>query len=220
MDSVIKEMKCYFDKGTGRYEDYHRKDLQVIYFYDEIEKSLLRCKKCFRLLDLGCGTGYELERVFNTFQDIFVTCVDASPEILGKMMEKFSDFKNMIQPICSSYLSIDFGIELYDCVLSTCSLHYFSYLQKQELYHRVRNSLKPDGTFINGDYLIKKIQKERLYPEDKIYQKWENGLLEEPYNYDTPLTIRTEIMLLNKAGFSNVKIFRQWKNRAIIIAKK
>ena len=40
------------------------------------------------LLDLGCGTGLELDRIFERFPDLAVTGVDLSPDMLGRLARK------------------------------------------------------------------------------------------------------------------------------------
>ena len=40
------------------------------------------------------------------------------------------------------------------------------------------------------------------------------------YHYDTPCTVSNQIEMLIAAGFSSAEVVRQWKNSAIIIARK
>jgi len=39
-------------------------------------------------------------------------------------------------------------------------------------------------------------------------------------HYDIPLTIETQVRLLNEAGFSDVKIAKRWDNTGIFVARR
>lgn len=71
---------------------------------------------CENLLDLGCGTGLELEYIFKMFPDIHVVGVDCTQAMLDKLNEKFH--RKNVNIVCSDYFKVDFGIEKFDCVIS------------------------------------------------------------------------------------------------------
>ncbi|MDE6133469.1 MAG: class I SAM-dependent methyltransferase, partial [Oscillospiraceae bacterium] len=74
------------------------------------------------LLDLGCGTGLELEGIFKRFPDISVTGIDLSKAMLEKLSEKYSD-KN-ITLINGDYFRADLGRERFDTAISFQTMHH------------------------------------------------------------------------------------------------
>ena len=59
-----------------------------------------------RILDLGCGTGLELDAIFRRFPQMRVTGVDLSPAMLERLREKHGG--RALELICGSYFTVDF----------------------------------------------------------------------------------------------------------------
>ena len=68
------------------------------------------------LLDLGCGTGLELEFYFPLNPAAKITGIDLSKGMLNAMREKFP-YKN-ISLICGSYFDVPFGENAFDACLN------------------------------------------------------------------------------------------------------
>ena len=80
---------------------------------------------CKSLLDLGCGTGLELDEIFKVLPDIKVTGIDLTQEMLNKLKQKHPD--KSIHLICGSYFDVPLGISKYECAISFQTLHHFSH---------------------------------------------------------------------------------------------
>lgn len=104
------------------------------------------------LLDLGCGTGLELEEIFNRYPRLTVTGIDLTQAMLDKLQEKYAD--KALTLICKSYFDTDFGTEVFDAVISVQTLHHFTHAAKERLYAKIRNALKPGGAYIECDYMV------------------------------------------------------------------
>ncbi|MBR5306307.1 MAG: methyltransferase domain-containing protein, partial [Oscillospiraceae bacterium] len=65
------------------------------------------------LLDLGCGTGLELDEIFKLFPAVKVTGVDMTQPMLDELKRKHPD-KNL-NLICGDYFKVDFGKDRFDC---------------------------------------------------------------------------------------------------------
>ena len=105
-----------------------------------------------KLLDLGCGTGLELDEIFKRFPDVEVVGIDLTREMLDKLRLKHPK-KNM-QLICSDYFKTEFGTNKFDCAVSFETMHHFTPETKIELYRRIYNAVKPGGCYIECDYMV------------------------------------------------------------------
>jgi len=152
-----------------------------------------------RILDLGVGTGLELEAVYARFPDIQVTGIDMAEDMLQKLLERFPG--KDIEVIRGSYLGYDFGAARYDAVITVMSLHHLAPEQKAALFRRVLESLAPGGVFLNCDY----------YAKSRGYELRRRGLLwltRKPpgsVHFDIPLTARHELDIMRSSGFSCAK---------------
>lgn len=102
------------------------------------------------VVDLGCGTGLELEEYFKVNPDACVTGIDLSEAMLNVLAEKFSD--RNIKLINVSYFDFPFEPESFDAAVSVESLHHFTAHRKLALYKRLYAALRPGGYFILTDY--------------------------------------------------------------------
>lgn len=171
------------------------------------------------LLDLGCGTGLELEGIFKRFPEISVTGIDLAKAMLERLSEKYSEKK--ITVINGDYFSTDLGRERFDTAISFQTMHHFSHEMKIGLYEKIRNSLKSGGVYIECDYMVETQEEENhWYAENARIRKEMNIPENEFYHYDTPCTIENQIKMFLTAGFASAeKVFRI-ENTTIIIAKK
>lgn len=170
------------------------------------------------LLDLGCGTGIELERLFKKYPDLSVTGVDLSQEMLHVLKQKYAD-KNL-NLICASYFDADLGQNTYEGILSTYSLHHFSEKMKAALYKKIYEALTDGGIYVEGDYTVKTMEQQNFYLSENERLKKENVIKDGFYHYDMPFTVQTQIKLLKAAGFTKTEVVKEWENTSIIAAKK
>lgn len=77
------------------------------------------------ILDLGCGTGLELDEIFKLNPDVEVTGIDLTAEMLDCLKKKHPDKK--LNLINGSYFDMDFGKDVYDAAISFQSLHHFTH---------------------------------------------------------------------------------------------
>jgi len=171
------------------------------------------------LLDLGCGTGLELDEIFKTHPDIKVVGVDLTKAMLDVLKQKHPH--KDITLINASYFDYDFGIEQFDAIISFETMHHFPHEQKIRLYSRAYSALKPDGKYIECDYMVIEQQEEDCYcKENDRIRKAENIPDDEFYHYDTPCTIDNQLKMLQKAKFNEVEMVWRKANTTIIVADK
>ncbi|HEX2952412.1 MAG TPA: class I SAM-dependent methyltransferase [Bacillota bacterium] len=171
------------------------------------------------LLDLGCGTGLELDEIFKTHPNIKVTGVDLTQAMLDVLKKKHPD-KDMTL-INASYFDYDFGVERFDAVISFQTMHHFSHEQKIQLYARIYSALKPGGQYIECDYMVTEQKEEDFFfSENKRIRKEQDIPDNEFYHYDTPCTVDNQLKMLQIAGFEQVGMVWRMENTTIVVAEK
>ena len=214
----IEQMSDFFTARVDGYDEH---------MINEVEECKDGCVKMAELLpkdateilDLGCGTGLELDEIFKTKSSINVTGIDLTQAMLDKLKQKHPD-KNLTL-INASYFDYDFGTCKYDAAISFQTMHHFSHEDKLKLYSKIFASLKTNGQYIECDYMVESQQEEDLYYSENKRMREEQGIpAGEFYHYDTPCTIDNQIKMLSKAGFKTVKISWRVENTTIIVVKK
>lgn len=164
------------------------------------------------ILDLGCGTGLELDEIFKIYPNIKVIGVDLTKAMLDRLKQKHPD--KDLTLINASYFNYNFGIEKFDAIISFQTMHHFPHDKKIELYSRVYSALKPGGRYIECDYmLIEQKDEDFLFKENERIRKEQNISDDEFYHFDTPCTISNQIEMLRKARFEKVEMGGEWKTR-------
>lgn len=206
---MLEKMDDFFEKRLSIYDEHMLTEIEGAREFYKFTASLLPKQSKVAVLDLGCGTGLELEQYFALNPDAFVTGIDLTKGMLDALKAKFPE-KNL-KLICGSYFDIDFGVGIFDSAVSVESLHHFTKERKLSLYKKLLNSLKADGYFVLTDYFAESEELEREYFETLEKLKKEQGINDnEFYHYDTPLTVENEIMVLKNAGFKSVEILKNW----------
>jgi SAM-dependent methyltransferase len=171
------------------------------------------------LLDLGCGTGLELDEIYKTHPNIKVTGVDLTKAMLDVLKQKHPN--KDLTLINESYFDYDFGFERFDVIISFQTMHHFTHDKKIQLYSRVYTALKPGGKYIECDYMvIEQKDEDFLFKENERIRKEQNIPDGEFYHFDTPCTIDNQLKMLRTAQFEKVEMVWRIENTTIIVADK
>lgn len=215
---MLEKMNEFFNKRIDGYEEHQLnviKGAQEFYTYTA---TCLPMRDGAKVLDLGCGTGLELDFYFSRNPTAKITGIDIAEDMLKVLKDKFSDKELNI--ICGSYFDIPFGKEYYDAIVSVESLHHFTQEQKYLLYKKAYQALQHGGYLILTDYFAQTDEQEYFYRQELLRLKSEQGIYDEFYHYDTPLTKTHELQALTEAGFFSIKILAEWGATATIKAIK
>ena len=205
----IEEMSAFFEARLDLYDQHMLGDVANARELYAFTAQALPIKEGCRLLDLGCGTGLELEFYFPLCPTAQVTGIDLSRGMLSRLGEKFPE--KDLTLLQGSYFDVPFGENGFDAAVSVESLHHFTKEEKIPLYAKVRAALKEGGYFLLTDYFSLSEEEERRRRETLLALKKAQGLGDEQfYHYDTPLTVGHEAEALEGAGFSRVEIVNQW----------
>lgn len=218
MSDKLERMDAFFDSRLDIYDEHQLTAIDSARAFYPFTAGLLPQAPGARLLDLGCGTGLELEYYFKLNPAARVTGIDLAPGMLQTLGEKFP--ARDLEFICGSYFDVPFGERRFDAAVSVESLHHFTQDEKTPLYAKLRRALRPGGHFILTDYFAATDAEERRRREELIRLRREQGLADDLfYHYDTPLTVEHETEALRAAGFTDVEVLGTWAATATLRAR-
>ena len=206
---MLEKMADFFENRLDGYDEHMMTNIEAAdEFYPFTAKQLPTAENC-HVLDLGCGTGLELQEYYPLNPSAKVTGVDLSQGMLSALKKKFAD--KDITLICDSYFDVPFGVSLFDCAVSVESLHHFTKEEKVPLYAKLHRALKDGGYFVLTDYFSLSDEEEQMHQQNFLSLKEEQKIADnEFYHYDTPLTVKHETEALLEAGFSSVEVLKNW----------
>lgn len=216
---MLEKMDAFFEKRLDGYDEHMRTNVDDEgQFYAFTAAQLPKCAGA-KILDLGCGTGLELEEYFPLNPTAQITGIDLCRPMLDALEKKFPGKK--LRLICASYFDEPFGSACFDGAVSVESLHHFTKAQKIPLYKKLQESLKEGASFILTDYFADIQEREDYFQRELIRLKKEQGIEDDAfYHYDTPLTVENETDALLQAGFEKVEVLNRWENTYTLKATK
>ena len=206
---MLEKMSDFFEARLDGYDEHMMTNIESANeFYPFTAKQLPTAKNC-HVLDLGCGTGLELQEYYTQNPLAKVTGIDLSQGMLAELKRKFVG--KDITLILGSYFDAPFGENIFDAAVSVESLHHFTKKEKIALYSKLHTALKDKGYFILTDYFSLSDEEEQMHRWNLSELKAEQGICDdELYHYDTPLTVKHETEALLEAGFSTVEVLNHW----------
>jgi tRNA (cmo5U34)-methyltransferase len=208
-----EEMAAFFDARAEGYDDYFRDEIlpgeMFAGFYGAMSAPIGETDAPLRILDLGIGTGLELEALFQRVPNARVTGVDLSRTMLEWLNSKYSAHSRQITLVTDSFLTMSLGSRVYDHVLSGNSMHHVLRDTKRELYKKIHAALKPGGKYVEGDSVIP------IEMEGEFIAEYHRDAATVPpapdgtYHLDVPFSLETQKALLLEAGFRDFGLIWQ-----------
>lgn len=215
----LEKMGAFFDGRLDGYEEHMLTGIESAREFYPFTALCLPQIPGARILDLGCGTGLELDEYFLLNPTARVTGIDLAIGMLGVLRSKCPD--KDLNLICGSYFDVPFGSGVFDGAVSVESLHHFTKEEKIALYTKLFDALKDGGCFILTDYFSLSEEEERYHRNELLRLKAEQGLNDQEfYHYDTPLTVEHELEALQAAGFAAVEVLKNWGATYTLRARK
>lgn len=206
---MLEKMSDFFEKRIDGCDEHMLTNIEAAdVFYPFTAKQLPNTENC-HIIDLGCGTGLELQEYFALNPSAKVTGIDLSQGMLAELKRKFVG--KDITLILGSYFDVPLGENVFDAAVSVESLHHFTKEEKIVLYSKLHTALKDKGYFILTDYFSLSEDEEQTHRQNLTALKAEQGITDnEFYHYDTPLTVDHENEALLASGFSSVEVLNNW----------
>lgn len=216
---MLERMNEFFNKRLDGYDEHMMTNIESSDVFYPFTADCLPKTAGAKIIDLGCGTGLELEHYFILNPSARVTGIDLTESMLNALKNKFPE--KDLTLICGSYFDVPFDENTFDAAVSVESLHHFTKEEKIPLYTKLCKALKDGGYFILTDYFALTDEDEQAFRNELLRLKKEQGIDDnEFYHYDTPLTVEHETEALLQAGFSSVEVLNNWGATFIIKANK
>lgn len=216
---MLEKMNEFFNKRLDGYDEHMMTTIESSDVFYPFTADCLPKTAGAKILDLGCGTGLELEQYFRLNPSAKITGIDLTQSMLNALKNKFPE--KDLTLICGSYFDVPFDENTFDAAVSVESLHHFTKEEKIPLYTKLCKSLKDGGYFILTDYFALTDEDEKAFRKELLRLKKEQGIDDnEFYHYDTPLTVEHETEALLEAGFSSVEVLNNWGATFTIKANK
>ena len=210
-------MAEFFDRRVDGYEEHVREILPGFDgFYSSVAGQIPATGEPLSILDLGCGTGLELDFIFARVPNARVTAVDLSSEMLARLKARLERawYGPRVEIAQGSYLTMPFRAGGFDCVVSVQTMHHFTPDVKLGLYTRIAHALKAGGMYIEGDYVVPPDEERSLLARyaETVKSLRANGtigvdeLVDGKYHIDIPLSVQSQVAILREAGFADVEV--------------
>lgn len=221
-DNQIEEMADFFNLRAGGYDDHMRGVIAEDFndFYKIISSPIPDTNDTINILDLGCGTGLEVEGIFKKAPNAVLTCVDLSSEMLSKLREKYHFYDENIVTVEGSYLEFTYKPDKYNFVISVMTMHHLEQDDKIKVYSSICNSLQNGACYIEGDYVTKKEDEKQIFNKYLALKKIHPEIANGAYHIDIPFSKETQIKLFQDAGFSRVDIIWEKESSVIFVSHK
>ena len=195
-DEPLETMSGFFDRRVDSYEDHMRPWRAYYRWLGELIPA-----QAETLLDLGCGTGLELDEIFRLHPDIRVTGIDLAPGMLARLREKHPERKLTLT--VGDYLTVPLAPCAFDVAVAFETLHHFPPETKLGLFRRIFAALRPGGMLLDGDYIAESDEMETYLFQELARRRARQHVPEGTFvHFDTPLTLAHELSLLSQAGFT------------------
>ena len=202
---MLEKMSDFFEARLEGYDRHMLTNIEGAAEFYPFTASLLPTAENSAVLDLGCGTGLELEEYYKLCPSARVTGIDLSKGMLAALRSKFPD--KDIRLTAGSYFCVPLGESEFHAAVSVESLHHFTKSEKVPLYKKLHAALKGNGYFILTDYFAASDEEENQHRRALAQLKADQGIADsELYHYDTPLTVAHETEALIEAGFASVEL--------------
>jgi tRNA (cmo5U34)-methyltransferase len=208
----FEEMAAFFDARADGYEAHMIGNVfGSDRFYVKTVEAL-PLKPGLRVLDLGCGTGLELDALFSRCPDAFVTGIDLSRGMLDALQAKHAG--QALTLIQGDYFAVPFPGP-FDAALSMETMHHFEAEAKLTLYRKIAAALASGGVYVETDFIA---------GDDAFEAECLNGLHavvpDKPagfYHIDIPMTTGHLLSLMRQA-FASAELLYQEGSTAILRA--
>jgi len=182
--------------------------------YKKLGACLPRTGETLEILDIGCGTGIELDYIWARCPGARITCLDLSHGMLDLLLANHPGSHDRVIVVEASYIDWAYPESAFDTVISNSTMHHLWPEEKSAVYRRILGTLKPGGWYIESDFIVDDLMAKQYR---RRYEIITAGLSDKAkageYHIDIPCTLATQKQLLLDAGFGTVEVLDDEINR-------
>ncbi|MCL2060357.1 MAG: bifunctional GNAT family N-acetyltransferase/class I SAM-dependent methyltransferase [Oscillospiraceae bacterium] len=216
-------MGAFFDARSDIYNDKMLSG-SGLEDYKKLGACFPKTDRALNILDIGCGTGIELDYIWEQAPNAHIACVDVSRGMLDLLLDDHPGSHDKITIIEASYIDWAYPQSAYDIVVSNMTMHHLWPDEKVGVYRKIRNAIKPGGCYMEGDFMVDALAvKQYRQRYEIITANLPDKAAPGEYHIDIPCSVETQMELLRNAGFGSVEILCEDINRgngAILLARK
>lgn len=216
-----EEMASFFNERAVGYENHMKETVELFdKYYKSVSDPISETLEPIEILDLGCGTGLEIDGILKKAPNARITCIDMAEGMLELLKEKYKEHMSQININIGSYLELPYGEKKYDYVVSVMTMHHWKYDEKKGIYDKIIGSLKDEGKYIEGDYYVSLNEEKELLEEYKEEKKKHELSGDNFYHLDIPFAIETQRRLFAEIGFINFELIWRIESQMIVVVEK
>lgn len=186
-----------------------------------------RLKDQTKILIAGCGTGYELEYLFEQFPTASFVAFDPSEEMIRNAKRRFEHKKDSsrVKFIVGDTSSLTAYENQFDVALAILVSHFLVATEKKRYFKEIFNSLNDQGILISYDLMkfqnpVQVQQLQYLTQSLSLSEKQSEAMVERLDDDFHLITIDDMQQLLRNSGFHRTEYFTQISNFYGIISEQ
>lgn len=223
------EMQEYFERQVGDYETLAE---HVVIDNEGLHRELIGAlpfspDASIRILDLGSGTGHGMSLTLERFPRAEVVGVDFSSKMNRRaegLLGPQGRF-TIVEADFTEPLSVESGS--FDAVISAVAIHNVSHADKEALFGRIAEWLRPGGTFVNGDFYEGETPDVNAQLREVYEQYLRANLhgdelatwLRHAFEQDMPMKLSEQRQILEQLGFGGFDLCWTCNNEAVYAAR-
>ncbi len=187
-------------------------------------------KGSVKVLDLGCGDGTITRELLSEHDNMEVTLVDGSSEMLESARKNLGNLQGMnfinktFQELLENHESDDILPDKFDFVVSSLAIHHLQTAEKKALFKYIYHHLKTGGFFLNID-VVKAPTRELESWYRILWSEWiqenqaklrvEKNFEDLPLRYkdnedNNPDKLQVQLDALESVGFKQVDCYYKY----------
>ncbi|MGL5061592.1 MAG: class I SAM-dependent methyltransferase [Microcoleus sp.] len=198
---------------------------RIIPYYREQQDLMLQLipfasNAKIKVLDLGAGTGILSSLILQAFPHADVTAFDMAENMLKICQANLSSFQERLTLKQGNFAEDDFGSG-YDLVVSGLAIHHLDGAGKQQLFHKLFDSMNSGGILLIRD-LVTGATPSLTEKYEQLWRQYMKSCGEDDAVYfqayleeDIPSSIEEQTRWLATAGFSDVGCHWRYLNFAV-----